>query len=147
MIASRVLLHLAAALLPLAAAALIMRGNLGSTDSIMFMLAAIAAAQLAASLGWPLFDRAARRGGGWRAAASGVVMALLTHLLFAPLVAVCGLLIGARIFRDPAQFGLMMLWLSVGSLILAGAVTVPAVALLNLALQPLRRKELHRVAV
>ena len=147
MIASRVLLHLAAALLPLAAAALIMRGKSGSTDAIMFMVSAVAAAQLAALLGWPLFDRAARRGGWWRAALSGVVMALLTHALFAPMVAVWGLFIGARVFRDPEHFGLLMLWLSVGSLIMAGAVTVPAVVLLNLALQPLRRKELHRVAV
>lgn len=147
MIASRVLLHLAAALLPLAAAALIMRGNAGSTDAIMFMVSAIGAAQLAVLLGWPLFNSAARRGGWWRAALSGAAMALLTHALFAPMVAVCGLFIGAGMFRDPQQFGLLMLALSAGSLVLAGAVTVPAVMLLHLALQRLRRKELHRVAV
>lgn len=136
---SRVLLHLAAVVLPMAVAAFLV-GELHDLPGFMqFGAPAVMAAQLATVMGWPLFDSAARRGGWWRPALAGIVMAMLTHLLFGPCL---------MLFGGTSGGGLsLMLLASLGSLLVAGVFTVPAVVLLNLILNRVRRKELHCAAV
>lgn len=136
---SRVLLHLAAVVLPMAVAAFVV-GDLHDLQGFMqFGVAAVLAAQLATVIGWPLFDGAARRGGGWRAILAGIVMALSTHLLFGPCLLLFGGTSGGALSA--------VLLASLGSFLIAGAFTVPAVLLLSLVLNRLRRKELHSAAV
>lgn len=137
---SRVLLHLAAALLPLVAVAAIMQGGFhDSSNFVALGLPAVLAAQLASFIGWPMFESAAHRGGGWRAALTGIVMGVLTHLLFGPFLMLFG---GGA----PGAFA-FMLAASIGSLLVVGMVSVPAVVVINLVLIRLRRKELHCAAV
>lgn len=137
---SRVLLYLAAALLPLMAVATLVFRDLHDIRTLLQLGApAVMAAQLATAIGWPLFDSAVRRGGWWRTVLAGIVMAVLTHVLFGPCLLLSGGLSGAGL--SP------VLLASFGSLLVAGAFTVPAVVLLNLVLNRVRRKELDRAAV
>ncbi len=140
---SRALLHLAAVVLPAAAAAVVLRNERPTVEYLLLCSAASGAAQIAVLIGWRLFDSAARRGGLWRAVLAGVVMAVLTHLLFGPAMALCWAVAG----QFPPDFVPFVLLLSFGSLIVMGVATVPAVVIVNLLLNRLRRKELLRVAV
>lgn len=137
---ARLLLHGVAALLPMAAVAAITQFKFhSSSEFVALSIPAVLAAQLAALIAWPMFDSAARRGGGWRAALTGLVMGVLTHLLFGPLL---------MMFSGGAHgvFG-FMLAVSVGSLLVVGWVSVPVVMLVNVVLIRLRTKELHRAVV
>jgi hypothetical protein len=137
---SRVLLHLAAALLPMAAVAVITQFKFHSgSEFVELSIPAVLAAELAALIGWPMFEGAAQRGGGWRAALTGVVMGVLTHLLFGPLLMLFG---GGA--SDAFAF---MFAVSVGSLLVVGWVSIPILIVLDLVLVRLRRKELQRAAV
>lgn len=152
---ARVVLHLGAGVLPLAVVAVAVllvfgRGALsaaGATEAGFIGLAAAAAAQIAALAGWPLLDDAARRTGWWRPLLTGVGMALLTHLLFGPIMQLVGRLHAAASYPSVAGLLLGALSLSLVSLLLVGWATAPLVAAFAVFVHRLRSKELARAAV
>ncbi|MCQ4166878.1 hypothetical protein [Tahibacter harae] len=155
---ARLLLHLAALVLPVLAAGALMLSVFFKGADEFFLLAGVAvvAAQLAVLPGWWLLDRSARRRGWIRPALAGLAMALLTHLLSGVVMELWVTLSGA----GPERAGLAGLYLRLqGVLLVAGLscafvgwATAPAVMLLCVLLQRRRRAELagaadlHRLA-
>lgn len=150
----RLVLHLAALVLPVAAVVatlVVLDGRLsigggGGTalrDTGCFCLAAVVAAQIAAALGAPLLLRAESR---WLVPlAVGFGMALLTHALFAPL---------SLLFIALAGDGISMKELIQGSPVIAlvsavfvGWLSAPLTMAASVFVDRLRRRELARAAV
>jgi hypothetical protein len=109
----------------------------------VFVGASLIAAQLAILTCWGMFER--RMCGGNRGWPAGVAMSLLTHALFGP-VTVVGLIatLGFRSWLGEGHrwsFMTQSLYFSAASLLVAGAVTIPATALLAQWLAYSYRKE------
>lgn len=141
---ARLLLHAAAALLPLLAlgAALLALGWKEDLVSVLMLAAVvIAPAQLAAGLGWPLLELTQPR----RAVAAafvGLLMAVLTHALVGPAFALAGWLL-----RGGGSGGVVsslpdMVFVSLTSATMVGWVSAPATALVAIAVHRRRRREL-----
>ena len=147
---SRLLLHLAALLLPPAAAALF--AALVNRDpefvlriALYFGGAGALAAQIAAILRWPALERRARAGtGGWLA---GLGMAAITHALFGVLIVV-GLAFAVGGWEKSAGSGrpsdlvVQALFFIAMSVLPLGALTFPLTAGLAEVVSRLRAREL-----
>jgi succinate dehydrogenase/fumarate reductase cytochrome b subunit len=147
---ARVLLHAAAVVLPLLVAAALMTSSFfrGAEDFLALAGMAVAAAQLAALPGWWLLDRSAHRPGWIRSALAGLAIALLTHLLFGVVLELWMVLrdVGSgRVRWDSVYTSLRNIVFVAGlSCVVAGWATAPAVMLLCVWLQRLRRGELAK---
>lgn len=142
-VSARLLLHAAAALLPLLAlgAALVALGLKEDLTSMLLLAAVVVVpAQLAACIGWPLLELTQPR----RAVAAafvGLLMAVLTHALFGPVFGLAGWLLrgghsgGVSELRD-------MVAVSLTSAMMVGWASAPATALVAIAVHRRRRREL-----
>lgn len=145
MIASRVVLHLAAVVLPvLATAGVGWVFRFSASDFGSLAVAAVLAAQIAALLGWPLLVRG--QASAWLAPlATGLAMAVATHVLFGPAFAT----IIALTENDHAGSGFFtkMFGFSVYAAAFVGWASAPLVMAVCVLVNRLRRKELDRAAV
>lgn len=145
---ARLLLHAAALVFPLLAAGAMMTTSFfrGAEDFFALAGVAVVAAQLAVLPGWWLLERSARRPGWIRPALAGLVMALLTHLLFGVVMELWSVVRAI----GPERVGLAGIYVRLQSVLFVaglscafvGWATAPAVMLLCVALQRLRRGEL-----
>ncbi|MBN8741161.1 MAG: hypothetical protein BGP24_08415 [Lysobacterales bacterium 69-70] len=146
----RILLHLAALVLPLAAAVGTMAALTGSevfsperlADLLRIVAPPVVAAQIAAALGarWLLRPTPSI----WlRPLAIGFGMALLTHILFGPLLVLSLRFGGERLGNDVAYSSLVF---SVASAALVGWLSAPLTMAVSVLADRLRRRELDRAA-
>ncbi len=145
MSASRVVLHLAAAVLPVLATAILCRAfRLSASDFLGAAAGAVLAAQSAALLGWPLLVRS--QASAWLAPlAIGLAMAVMTHALFGPAFALVIAPTEPTIF-GPGFFS-KLFEVSIYSAVFVGWASAPLVMAICVLVNRLRRKELHRAAV
>ncbi len=152
---ARLLLHVAALLLPLAAAATFALMVSRDPDFVLRMTAYFGgagalAAQIAVLLRWRAFDRRARAGrGGWIA---GIGMAAIAHAMFGVLL-VIGLAIALGGWRQSAGTGspfdlvLQALFFITMSVLPLGILTFPVTAALAEFIARMRHRELTDVVV
>lgn len=147
---ARLLLHLAALVVPFALAAawsaVSDRGDsqLGLRQALIFGGLGALSAQLAALLRWPALERRAQAGeGAWKA---GLGMAALTHVFFGVLFAAA--LNASVLWLQPdkasaaADVVLQALFFIAMPVLVAGIVSFPSTAVLAQGIAALRRKEL-----
>jgi hypothetical protein len=145
LIASRVVLHLAAAVLPvLATVALCAVFRMPLDDFWGAAIAAVLAAQFAVLLGWPLLARGIAS--AWLAPlGTGLLMAVVTHVLFGPMFAALLLVTGKHL--GAGETFSVMFGLSIYAAAFVGWASAPLVMALCVLVNRLHRKELHRAAV
>lgn len=137
------LLHGAAAVLPLLAlgASLFALGwKQDLLSALMLGAIVVAPAQLAVCIGWPLLERTQPRR-VVAAAFVGLLMGVLTHVLFGPALALGGWVM--RGGHDGGAFGFgEMAFVSLTSVSMVGWISLPATALVAIAVHRRRRREL-----
>lgn len=145
MIASRVVLHLAAAILPvLATVAVCLAFRMSVIDFGGAAVGAVLAAQIAALSGWPLLVRTL--GSAWLAPLGiGLLMAVITHVLFGPAFAAVVLLTDTTVRSTDIFSGLIAV--SLYAAVFVGWASAPLSMAVCVLVNRLRRKELHRAAV
>jgi hypothetical protein len=145
LIASRVVLPLAAAVLPvLATVVLCVVFRMSLDDFRGAAIAAVLAAQIAVLLGWPLLVRSVAS--AWLAPLGiGLLMAVVTHILFGPMFA--ALLLGTEKHSAAGEIFSVMVGVSIYAALFVGWASVPLIMALCVLVNRLHRKELHRAAV
>lgn len=145
MIASRVVLHLAAVVLPVLAAAIGCRiFHFSLSDFWGLAAAAVLAAQGATLLGWPLLVRG--QASVWLVPlATGLALAVMTHVLFGPAFALVFALAGNPVTGP--DFFAKLFGMSIYSAAFVGWASAPLIMAICVLVNRLRRKELDRAAV
>ncbi len=145
MIASRVVLHLAALALPvLATVGVCLVFRMSVIDFGGAGAGAVLAAQIAALAGWPMLVRSLES--RWLAPLGiGFLMAVITHLLFGPAFGAVVLLADNTVRTTDVFSGLISV--SIYAAVFVGWATVPLCMAVCVLVNRLRRKELHRAAV
>lgn len=145
MIASRVVLHLAALILPLGVfvAVISWLGGANFRGALPFAAAAVLAAQIAALFGGVLLQRPSQY--RWLVPiAIGFGMALATYLLFGPLLWLVMLVLSDHSSRESLRD---LLEISFASALITGWAAAPLTIAVSILVDRLRRKELHRAVV
>jgi hypothetical protein len=142
LIASRVVLHLAAAVLPVLATVLVCQAfGMSVKDFGGAAFAAVLAAQVAALIGWPILVR--NPGSAWLAPlATGLLMAVITHLLFGPAFAL--VILVSQNGAGNTDFFAGLFGLSRYAAAFVGWASAPLVMATCVLVHRLRRKELAR---
>ena len=142
---ARVVLHAAAFIAPVVAVyGVIAAFGLHVPEVGGMVVPAIAAAQIGALTGWPLLERF--RASAWGVPLMiGLLMALVTHLVFGPLSVVSQMPFSKTSMGDDA-FSAALLF-SCLSAVVAGPVSAPATMAIAVFVHRLRSKELVRVTV
>lgn len=145
MSASRVVLHLAAAVLPVLAAVILCQVfGMSFEDFGGGAIAAVLAAQVAALVGWPMLERSLAS--AWLAPLGiGLLMAVVTHVLFGPIFAV--LLRLTEKHLGGTEILAVMAGISIYAAAFVGWASAPLIMAICVLVNRLRRKELHRAVV